>query len=67
MLRGDKSVKYQNEKIQYHDIMVGYYQDMKKDPDARLQEDEIKEQISYHVRLGVYHQKRRALILKHEA
>jgi hypothetical protein len=44
--------------------MVGYYQDMKKDPDARLQEDEIEEQIAYHARLVVYHKKRRALIIR---
>lgn len=64
MLRGDKSVKYQNEKVQYNDIMVGYYQDMKKDSDTRLTDEEIEEQIAYHARLGVYHKKRLAILMR---
>ena len=58
----NKSIKYQNEKIRYYDIMVGFYQDMKKYGSARLSDDEIDNQIAYHERLVVYHRKRRDLI-----
>lgn len=58
----NKPIKHQNEKIQYHDVMVGFYQDMKKYGGARLSDDEIDNQIAYHERLVVYHRKRRGLI-----
>lgn len=58
-----KSLKYQDERINYHDKMVGYYQDLRKGSIvSRLTDDEIDDQISYHTRLVVYHEKRRALI-----
>ena len=65
MLRGDKSVKYQNEKIQYHEAMVGYYEDMRKNMDiGHLTNIQIDEQVSYHARLGVYHKKRLAILMR---
>lgn len=64
----EKSLKYQNEKIRYHKIMMGYYEDTKKNLNiGQFKWDEAEEQIAYHTRLAVYHQKRRALILKHGA
>ena len=61
----EKSVKYQDEKIQYHTTMAGYYEDMRKESIiGRLDEDEIDEQLSYHARLVVYHKKRRAIIMR---
>ena len=58
-------MKYQDEKIQYHTTMVGYYEDMRKGfIIGRLNKDEIDEQIDYHARLVVYRKKRRALIIR---
>lgn len=61
-----KSMKYQDEKIRYHTKLLGYYEDLKSGAIvSRLTNDEIDDQMTYHAQLLVYHQKRRALILKH--
>ena len=60
-----KSAQYQDNKIKYHDKMIGYYEDLKKGSIvSRLTVEEIDEQIAYHARLRAYHTKRRGLILR---
>ena len=64
-MRRESQIKYQDGKIRYHNLFVGYYEDMKKNPDiSRLTKDEILEQIAYHKQLVKYHQKRKEILAR---
>lgn len=61
----EKSLAYQDGKIKYHEMFVGYYGDMMKNTGiGRIDNDQVDEDIAYHKNLVVYHKKRKAIIAR---